>query len=434
MFSQLFGQYLVEQKVIGEDVLRNILDKQAAVRVRLGTIAIADGLLTEKQSEELNRMQTQFDKRFGDLAVEQGYLTEEQVKQLLDKQGNLFMKFIQLLFEQRCIDVDGLDANLSAFQKRYGFTKEDMEALKRDDVDEIVPLFAFASKPYVTKLVALVLRNFTRFVTSDYYIGKIEHVQSFPYQSIVGQKNIGDHTIYLAFATEEDTEGMLTLAGGFAHEEYEQVNTVVFDTLGEFSNLCSGLFATNMSEQNINIDMEPPFAYVNHIASGNAYVIPCFLHGKEVKLYIAVDDEIDLGKEPCSLVVEKQAGSEVTEESKAAIVIVDDSALMRRMLRNILEEDGYTVVCEAVNGAEGVEAYKKFKPDMITMDITMPVMDGIEALKEIKEYDVQAKVVMISAAGQQKKILEALKLGATCFITKPLNKTEVLQNIEDRPR
>ena len=88
-------------------------------------------------------------------------------------------------------------------------------------------------------------------------------------------------------------------------------------------------------------------------------------------------------------------------------------------------------VDEALNGAEGVEKYKQYQPAVCTMDITMPVMDGIEALKEIRAFDSNAKVVMLTAAGQQSKIVEAVKSGAAEFITKPFEKEEVLRTLAE---
>ncbi|MDD6328832.1 MAG: response regulator [Eubacteriales bacterium] len=105
----------------------------------------------------------------------------------------------------------------------------------------------------------------------------------------------------------------------------------------------------------------------------------------------------------------------------AKILIVDDSRTSRRILRNILEEDGHTVVGEATNGKEGYEMYEALKPELVTMDITMPVMTGVESLKKIKEIDADAKVVMVSAAGQQHNMLEAVQSGAAEFISKPFD-------------
>ena len=110
----------------------------------------------------------------------------------------------------------------------------------------------------------------------------------------------------------------------------------------------------------------------------------------------------------------------------AKILIVDDSRTSRKILRGLLEESGHEVVAEAENGQEGVDKYKEFNPDITTLDITMPVMDGLEALTKIKEYDKNAKVIMVTAAGQQNKMVEAIKNGASEFVTKPFEKENIL--------
>jgi two-component system chemotaxis response regulator CheY len=113
------------------------------------------------------------------------------------------------------------------------------------------------------------------------------------------------------------------------------------------------------------------------------------------------------------------------------ILIVDDSLIMRLNLKKILEKEGYDVVAEATNGQDAVDKYIKFQPDLTTMDITMPVLDGITALKKIKSIDENACVVMISALGQEMKIIEALNSGARHYIVKPLNEIDVANKIAD---
>lgn len=114
----------------------------------------------------------------------------------------------------------------------------------------------------------------------------------------------------------------------------------------------------------------------------------------------------------------------------ANILIVDDSRTSRKILKGILEENGHAVAGEAENGKVGVESYLAIRPDIVTLDITMPVMDGIEALKEIKKADADAKVIMVTAAGQKEKMLEAVKSGASEFITKPFEPEEILNVIK----
>ena len=113
----------------------------------------------------------------------------------------------------------------------------------------------------------------------------------------------------------------------------------------------------------------------------------------------------------------------------AKILIVDDAAFMRMMLRDILTKNGFEVVGEAVNGADGVAKYKELSPDVVTMDITMPEMDGLAALKEIKKADPSARVLMCSAMGQQAMVIEAIQNGAKDFIVKPFQAERVREAV-----
>lgn len=110
----------------------------------------------------------------------------------------------------------------------------------------------------------------------------------------------------------------------------------------------------------------------------------------------------------------------------ASILITDDSRTSRKILRTLLEEGGHVIVGEAVTGEEAVVKYQELHPDITTMDITMPGLDGIEALRQIRALDAHAKVIMVTAAGQKGKILEAVKCGAADFISKPLEADRVL--------
>lgn len=111
------------------------------------------------------------------------------------------------------------------------------------------------------------------------------------------------------------------------------------------------------------------------------------------------------------------------------IMIVDDAAFMRMMIKDILTKNGYEVVAEAADGAQAVEKYKEHQPDLVTMDITMPEMDGIAALKAIKEINPNAKVIMCSAMGQQAMVIDAIQAGAKDFIVKPFQADRVLEAI-----
>ncbi|MFC4768796.1 response regulator [Effusibacillus consociatus] len=111
------------------------------------------------------------------------------------------------------------------------------------------------------------------------------------------------------------------------------------------------------------------------------------------------------------------------------ILIVDDAAFMRMMIKEILTKNGYEVVGEAQDGREAVAKYKELSPDLVTLDITMPELDGLGALKEIRQFDPNAKVIMCSAMGQQAMVIDAIQAGAKDFIVKPFQADRVLEAI-----
>jgi two-component system, chemotaxis family, chemotaxis protein CheY len=111
------------------------------------------------------------------------------------------------------------------------------------------------------------------------------------------------------------------------------------------------------------------------------------------------------------------------------VLIVDDAAFMRLSLRIMLERNGFEIIGEAVNGKEAIYKYFTLKPDLVTMDITMPEMDGVQALTEIKKKDPNAKIIMISALGQESWVKKAIILGASGFVIKPYKEDHVIQTL-----
>ncbi len=112
------------------------------------------------------------------------------------------------------------------------------------------------------------------------------------------------------------------------------------------------------------------------------------------------------------------------------VLICDDAAFMRMMIKDILSKNGYEIAGEAENGKRAVEKYNETKPDLVLMDITMPEMDGIQALKAIRELDGNARVIMCSAMGQQAMVIEAIQSGARDFIVKPFQAERVLEAVK----
>lgn len=113
----------------------------------------------------------------------------------------------------------------------------------------------------------------------------------------------------------------------------------------------------------------------------------------------------------------------------ATILIVDDAAFMRAMLKRILEDAGFEIVGEAVNGREAVQLYEELNPDLVTLDLVMPEMGGMEALQAIRGRDHKAKVVIVSAVDQRENLLEAIRSGATEYIVKPFDESRVMKAV-----
>lgn len=113
------------------------------------------------------------------------------------------------------------------------------------------------------------------------------------------------------------------------------------------------------------------------------------------------------------------------------VLVVDDAAFMRMSIKNILERNGYEIAGEAENGIMAVQKYKECHPDIVTMDITMPEMDGVEALKRIKEIDPEAKIIMLSAMGQADHVKEAILSGAKNFIVKPFDEEHMMKALSN---
>jgi two-component system chemotaxis response regulator CheY len=112
------------------------------------------------------------------------------------------------------------------------------------------------------------------------------------------------------------------------------------------------------------------------------------------------------------------------------VLIVDDAAFMRMMIKDILTKNGYEVVGEAADGKQAVDKYQEVQPDLVTLDITMPELDGIEALKKIRELDANARIIMCSAMGQQAMVIDAIQAGAKDFIVKPFQADRVIEAIQ----
>ena len=141
MVENILGSFLLETGRVEKSLLSKLMKEQDETRVKLGLIAVSEGMMTLDQTNEVNILQSAMDQRFGDIAVAKGYLTDEQVGYLLKKQGDPYLTFVQTLIDNDVIKMDELDAVIEEFRVKNGFTEEQIADFKSGDVNKIVPLF-----------------------------------------------------------------------------------------------------------------------------------------------------------------------------------------------------------------------------------------------------------------------------------------------------
>lgn len=292
MFDQIFGNYLVQAGKISREKLDEIIEYENTVRVKLGTIAVAEKLMTEAQAEEVNQLQAVMDKRFGDIAVEKGYLTDDQVGQILKKQGNAYMIFVQTLIDQEVMDMDEIEKELSVYQNEQGFTHSDMDDLISGDIERIVKLFLPSNTELHDRLCGIAVRTLIRLINSGAYVSKAFLVDQISADNFAMQPIKGDHDIISGFAGTQNS--LLAIANPFAGEEFEEVDLDALDAVGEFTNCINGLFASELSKEGVDIDMLPPEFYDHAITiSGNQFcVFPITIGYTLINFVLAIDSEL----------------------------------------------------------------------------------------------------------------------------------------------
>lgn len=256
MVDYILGNYLVETGKITEAQLKETLDKQDSVRVKLGLIAVSEGMMTLEQTDEVNKLQAIMDQRFGDIAVSKGYLSEEQVGKLLKQQGNAYLMFIQTLVDNGYITMEEVDSVVNAFRQAKGYSNSEMEDLKSDEPERIVPLLLPADAKQYAEVVSVAVRTFIRLIDRRVSVGEVTMVDTFPAKGQVNQALCGNKGIINCLC--EGCGALLKTASKFGQEDFEQIDMDSLDAAGEFLNCINGLYASSLSRQGEFLELMPP--------------------------------------------------------------------------------------------------------------------------------------------------------------------------------
>lgn len=293
MVSSIVGNYLMEKGLLTGEQFRDILNEQQKVRVKLGLIAVAEGLMTQEEADRVNQLQAVMDRRFGDIAVEKGYLTEGQVNSLLKKQGNAYLAFAQAMENQQLMTIEQLEQILLDYRCENNFTASDMDALKSDDVDSILPLFLPVDSEAYYGIAGTAVRTLMRLVDTGLYPDKAYIMQKTEDENGALQKVEGEKGFVSALGGKGNA--LQFTASVFGQEAFASVDEDALDAIGELLNCINGLYVSECKDGSSLELMPPSFKTgIQGFESRKMLVLPIHIKNDCVDLMIAIGDEIEM--------------------------------------------------------------------------------------------------------------------------------------------
>lgn len=292
MFGIYFGKYLQDKNLITEEQYKEMLEEIKSARLKMGLLAVVNGMMTEAQAEEVNQLQQMQDRRFGDIAVDKGYLTDEQVGMLLKMQGDQYLLFVQALNDHGYLSLEEIQKELKAYKKDERFSALDLDAIKSSDLDKIVPVFTKETSipPVMKDYIALMARNILRFIDTDLRLEQTRRINCYHAPFMASQELEGEFNFFVGLSGEEDA--VLAAAATFGKEEFSQIDEDSLDSICEFINCNNGLYASKLSEDDVELELMPPAMYVKETkiqTDGPMYMIPMYISGKKLELVICLE-------------------------------------------------------------------------------------------------------------------------------------------------
>ncbi len=256
MVEHILGNYLVDVGKITKEQLDMLIEKQDSVRIKLGLLAVTEGMMTTMQAEEVNILQAVRDMRFGDIAVEEGYLTQEQVEKLIKKQGDAYLMFIQNLLDEDLVTMEDWDWLLEDFKRVNNYSNTDIEAIKSNDVERIIPLLLPEEAQGYQPLVETLIRTMIRLVDRNVYLGKAVIGDAFPAEDMAVQRMEGARGI--ADCLAERNGGLLKVCSIFGQENFSRLDLDALDAAGELLNCANGMYVSELSRKGLFLELMPP--------------------------------------------------------------------------------------------------------------------------------------------------------------------------------
>lgn len=296
MIANLVGTYLLKKGRISKEQYDAFFEEIGKVRVKLGLIAVHEGLMTEYQADTVNMLQASMNKRFGDLAVEKGFLTDKQVRELLKKQGDPYLSVAQALENVGIMKLPELDHIMMNYRVENELSASSLEALKSDDIEKIVPLFLPVDADEYIDIATIAVQTLMRLVDTDFLLEKGYSTYQLDSDNAAMQFVDGDPCLTTCFSSFGD--GLLHIASTFGHEEFETVDMDALDAVAELINCINGMYASQLSEKRIQMELYPPVFDVDIKAIGDdeMLVLPMMIKGKKVFLSFCIGERLELIK------------------------------------------------------------------------------------------------------------------------------------------
>lgn len=292
MIASIVGHYLVDIGQITREQLHDLLKEHHKTRVKLGLIAVSEGLMTQEEAERVNRLQAIMDMRFGDIAVEERYLTEEQVESLLKKQGNAYLAFAQALENQQIMKIEQLEQLSIDFQYDNHYSASDMEALKSGDIDRILNLYLPEETKKYKFIVSTALRTLMRLVDQDVWLKGVNLTSVWKTGKGAFQNVEGDAGFTCGLLGEKDS--LAPIACVFGQEHFMAVDEDALDAVGELINCINGLVVTNMEKKGKGLELCPPYfsTEINQAKAEELLVISLEVLRQSVDFVVSLNGEI----------------------------------------------------------------------------------------------------------------------------------------------
>jgi CheY-like chemotaxis protein/CheY-specific phosphatase CheX len=409
MIPKFFGQYLLERGIVKREQLIEAIKYQEDIKQKLGEVALEKGYLTEAQIKKIHNEQKTTDLMFGELAVKLGFLDENQLDELITIQKNNHIFLGEALVKKGFVSQKTIDNQLEKFREE----QKDIAPVNINlDIND-------KYNPYILYYVDLVSKMLLRIADIESKSGK----------PIIREDKVDTHylsvyiditgNLYARLMLSLTKEAVFEIAQKFLGEAIDD-EEIAMENAGEFLNMICGNLSALMEREGKKIQISIP-----HMIKG--FDKPNLLIKVNEK---AVVFPLTTTKGYCEVqtfIQEEKPKQSVEKSGKKTVLIVDDSKSVAYKLGKIIEDMGdFEVVYHAISGEEGVDKYAELKPDLVTMDIILPGISGIEAIKTIKDKDAGANIIVISSVGGgQEKLFEAIQAGAKNVIVKPFEDERV---------